>query len=115
MESRLDTTKGGLVKSRIFARMRPFSSDGTGHAADSEEVDKKLDKFDSQSISVKDRHKTTKYDFPTEVLSPEASQQKVFDTIMPDLFDAWSIQCKNVMLFAYGQTGTGKTHTMFGS
>jgi hypothetical protein len=34
---------------------------------------------------------------------------------MSDLVDAWTNQAHNCMVFAYGQTGTGKTHTMFGT
>lgn len=117
MEVKLDMTKGGLVKSCVFARLRPFSTDGTGHAADSEEVDQKIEKFDASNIWLtgKKTKKTKKYDFAKSIFLPEASQQDVYEGIMADLFPAWSVQNKNVMLFAYGQTGTGKTHTMFGS
>lgn len=111
----LDTTKGGLVKSRVYARVRPFSTDGTGHASGGDEVEKKLEKFDDKTLTVKDRHKSTTYAFATAVFIPEKTQQEVYDAIMPDLLDGWTTQCKNVMFFAYGQTGTGKTHTMFGS
>jgi hypothetical protein len=48
----------------------------------------------------------------TRVLRPEASQEDVFDIFESDM--ASVLTGANVTIFAYGQTGTGKTHTMVG-
>lgn len=98
------------MKSAVFCRIRPFSQEG-GHADTQEETGKKLDKFDDQSLHVSGK----KYVFPRRVLLPESTQQEVFENVMPELLDAWTTQCRNCMFFCYGQTGTGKTHTMFGT
>lgn len=56
-----------------------------------------------------------KYNFMKKVLVPEVSQQDVWDEFMPPLVDEFTMKNgRNVFLLAYGQTGTGKTHTMFG-
>jgi hypothetical protein len=56
-----------------------------------------------------------KYAFPKQVLGPECTQQEVADATAPDLVEAFTQENYNVLFFAYGQTGTGKTHTMFGT
>ena len=49
------------------------------------------------------------------MLGPEVKQQEVFDSAGAELVEKFTAQPgNNVMLLAYGQTGTGKTHTMFG-
>ena len=50
-----------------------------------------------------------------KVLVPEVTQQDVWDEFVPELVDEFTMKNgRNVFLLAYGQTGTGKTHTMFG-
>lgn len=51
----------------------------------------------------------------TAVVPPEATQAETFDTLLvaSDLLTAFHTD-ENVLFFAYGQTGTGKTHTMLG-
>lgn len=104
--------ESGLSPSYVYCRIRPFAESG-GHA-DGEAVEKSLDGWTDKSIFVKDRHARTEYTFPTAVVTPEKTQQETFDAVMPDLIDAWIMKVYNVMFLAYGQTGTGKTHTMFG-
>ncbi|KAK3234069.1 hypothetical protein CYMTET_55672 [Cymbomonas tetramitiformis] len=106
----VEVTKAGLAKASVFARLRPRASEG-GYKDENVACSKKLEKFTEKALWVSGK----KYDFPSVVLTPEKSQQEVYDTIMPVLVDAWVQQCQNVMFFAYGQTGTGKTHTMFGT
>ena len=52
--------------------------------------------------------------FEDGVLEPEVSQQDVFDTIGRPAAEA-VLDGYNVTIFAYGQTGAGKTHTIYGS
>ena len=55
-----------------------------------------------------------KYEFPKKVFTPEATQVEVFEEVRPLVNEFISMPGRNVMLLAYGQTGTGKTHTIFG-
>lgn len=50
----------------------------------------------------------------TKVFTPESSQEEVFSTVAVGLIDSF-ICGKNVLLFAYGPTSSGKTYTMQGS
>eukprot|EP00928_Gymnodinium_smaydae_P074260 TRINITY_DN57327_c0_g1_i1.p1 TRINITY_DN57327_c0_g1~~TRINITY_DN57327_c0_g1_i1.p1 ORF type:complete len:413 (+),score=57.69 TRINITY_DN57327_c0_g1_i1:46-1239(+) len=101
----------GLMRTPVYCRVRPIGKDGHGMG---EEVEKKLDGWTEESVFVKDRHERAEYTFPTRVLTPEKSQDEVYKTVMHDVCDAWIANATNVVLLAYGQTGTGKTHTMFG-
>lgn len=105
--------EGGLHASTVFCRIRPMAADG-GHA-DGEEVEMKLDGWDEGSIKVVNRHDNLNFTFPKLVITPEKSQIEMFEATMPQFLDAWLMKCYNVQLLAYGQTGTGKTHTMFGT
>eukprot|EP00591_Stephanopyxis_turris_P006397 CAMPEP_0195529920 /NCGR_PEP_ID=MMETSP0794_2-20130614/32581_1 /TAXON_ID=515487 /ORGANISM="Stephanopyxis turris, Strain CCMP 815" /LENGTH=204 /DNA_ID=CAMNT_0040661301 /DNA_START=304 /DNA_END=914 /DNA_ORIENTATION=+ len=63
-----------------------------------------------------DKHGTAAYGFPKQVIPPEASQDETYDILMPDLLRCFLSfnDAYNVLYFAYGQTGTGKTHSIFG-
>ena len=56
------------------------------------------------------------YTFPERVLKPECSQCDVWDTVLPPkvLAEFTEFGGRNLFLLTYGQTGTGKTHTIFG-
>jgi len=110
MQASLEDYKG-LIRTAVYCRIRPIGKDGHGMG---EEVEKKLDGWTEKSVFVKDRHKRLEYKFPNQVLPPEASQEDTYRVVMHQAVDAWLVNATNVMLFAYGQTGTGKTHTMFG-
>eukprot|EP00949_MAST-11_sp_MAST-11-sp1_P000498 g498.t1 len=47
------------------------------------------------------------------VFQPDASQSKVFESVV-DLVDS-AVAGYNATIFAYGATGSGKTHTMSGT
>ena len=49
-----------------------------------------------------------------KVVLPESSQQEMYRIVAAQYDEAVTNQQHNVMLLAYGQTGTGKTHTMLG-
>ena len=64
-------------------------------------------------VSHDQRGKETVYDYPSRVFPVDCTQEAVGQEVLPGLLeDFWSE--RNAMLFAYGQTGTGKTTTMFG-
>ena len=110
--------KGRLTRSNVFCRIRPFASFG-GHAETDEVQAKQLDSWDASSVSVATQYMFSKgsntYSFPRAVFPPEATQKEVFDSVAPSVVSALTQEKgNNVVMFAYGQTGTGKTHTMFG-
>ena len=54
------------------------------------------------------------YKFPSKVFGPERTQNEVSSHLEPYSDAFMAAPGKNVFLMAYGQTGTGKTHTIFG-
>lgn len=62
------------------------------------------------SSSANPSHKTFTYD---HVFGPRASQADLYERVVEPIVDE-VIQGYNCTVFAYGQTGTGKTHTMEG-
>ena len=107
-----------LKKPSIYVRIRPDDeSENGGHAIKNEEsVEKKLHEFTQDRISISDSHKVVDYTFPSLVFPPESTQGFVYDETIPSLLESFTQKNGyNVLLYAYGQTGTGKTHTIFGS
>ncbi|KAH6837267.1 Di-glucose binding protein with Kinesin motor domain-containing protein [Perilla frutescens var. hirtella] len=95
---------------RVFCRCRPMNSEeidgGASMAVDFEAAKDGEITVKSNGIS----RKTFKFD---AVFSPEADQSNVFEETSPlatSVLDGY-----NVCIFAYGQTGTGKTFTMEGT
>ncbi|KAG5227492.1 kinesin protein [Salix suchowensis] len=92
---------------RVFCRIRPITGgENVGHlrpvvASNSNEVVLKL--MDN---------KTKSYNFD-QVFHPGSSQDQVFTEVEPIIKSV--IDGYNACIFAYGQTGTGKTFTMEGS
>eukprot|EP00392_Amoebophrya_sp_AT5.2_P009212 g9240.t1 len=54
------------------------------------------------------------YRFMREVLPPDATQEAVYASAAAGLVEKFTKENFNGLLFTYGQTGTGKTHTIFG-
>ena len=118
-----------LGKASVFMRIRPAALAGGhaqhGHAA----AAKTLQGWDDRSVSVGwtaskedvghavDASSATAYDYPARVFTPEATQDDVYASVVPPLLDTLlghGQPPRDVLLFAYGQTGTGKTHTTLG-
>ena len=55
-----------------------------------------------------------KFTYPAHVITPEMDNEALFAQFMPQRIEAF-LEGVNVNVMAYGQTGTGKTHTMFGT
>jgi len=103
----------GLTRAAVFCRIRPLADEG-GHV-EGKAVEMKLDGWDEGHVFVQTSHERLEFDFPTAVVAPETTQEETYRIICPELVDAWLVKCCHVQLLAYGQTGTGKTHTMFGT
>ena len=95
----------------VYVRIRPKCTSG-GHA-DETKVAKRLHGWTDKTVQLKDRHSITDYVFPTQVLPPDISQATTYETTLAPLAQQF-VQHHNVCFFAYGQTGTGKTHSIFG-
>lgn len=62
--------------------------------------------------SDKRKSRTTSFSFD-HVFEPEVQNEEIFNTILPTL--GLTMQGKNICILAYGASGTGKSHTMFGT
>jgi len=102
-----------LCSTRSWVRIRPLGADGH---ADGQACEKQLGDFDETAVNIisHDQGGTVgRYDWMTKVFPVDCTQEDVAGDILPDILnDFWTN--KNALIFAYGQTGTGKTHTMFG-
>ncbi|KAJ0980484.1 hypothetical protein J5N97_008739 [Dioscorea zingiberensis] len=96
---------------RVFCRCRPLNKEETGEGAFMA-ID--FESAKDGELSVKAAHGSHKKTFKFDaVFSPEEDQEKVFERTSPlvtSVLDGY-----NVCIFAYGQTGTGKTFTMEGT
>lgn len=108
-----------LNKSAVYCRIRPQVFDGSGHDQTGEAVAKSLSGWTDTSVTLDTQYMFSKgentYKFPTKVFTPESSQSDVYTQFDPLVSEFTSTPGRNVMLLAYGQTGTGKTHTIFGA
>jgi len=103
-----------LAPIKSWVRIRPIGEDGH---TDGEPCEKQLGAFDEASVNIvshDQRGKVTPYSYMGRVFPVDCTQREVGDDVLPGLLqDFWTE--RNVLIFAYGQTGTGKTHTMFGT
>merc|ERR1712165_235959 len=104
----------------VFARIRPHAEKG-GHAARKagehpKNVDvKKLGKYDSDGIVMHGGTGEKHFDYMDRVILPPEDQESTYESMgLPTMLNRF-LDGYNVTFMAYGQTGTGKTHTMFGS
>ncbi|XP_078446979.1 kinesin-like protein KIN-14S [Wolffia australiana] len=95
---------------RVFCRCRPISSEELAKGSSMVvEFDPAQD-AELQIISSENLKKQFKFD---HVFSPQATQENIFAEVKPVVKSA--LDGFNVCIFAYGQTGTGKTFTMEGT
>ena len=98
----------------VHVRIRPLGEEG-GHVANGPGVAKRLAEFDENTVTLADRHGKTKYNFSRSVKGPDSTQESVYMSVASDnVKDFIAIGGHNALIFAYGQTGTGKTFTIFG-
>ncbi|XP_075392907.1 kinesin-like protein KIFC3 isoform X2 [Tenrec ecaudatus] len=95
---------------RVIARVRPVTKeDGEGPEAANAVT---FDPEDDSIIHLLHKGKPVSFELD-KVFSPGASQQDVFQEVQALITSC--IDGFNVCIFAYGQTGAGKTYTMEGS
>jgi len=103
-----------MVPTRTWVRIRPLGADGHG---DGEPCEKQLGTFDEQAVHIINHDQggmDVAFDYMNKVFPVDCTQEQVATDILPGLLDDFWAD-RNAMIFAYGQTGTGKTHTMFGT
>ena len=106
------------TKAQVYARIRPHAREG-GHAArrkgDQQKDVKRLGKFDGCSVTMHGGKGEHTFDYLDGVILPPEDQEATYEALgMNTMLDRF-LAGYNVTFLAYGQTGTGKTHTMFGS
>ncbi|XP_054934792.1 kinesin-like protein KIFC3 isoform X3 [Physeter macrocephalus] len=95
---------------RVIARVRPVTKeDGEGPEATNAVT---FDPDDDSIIHLLHKGKPVSFELD-KVFSPQASQQDVFQEVQALITSC--IDGFNVCIFAYGQTGAGKTYTMEGT
>jgi len=104
----------GLTPMAAFVRVKPLGVEPGGGTASS----KRITGMDATAGTIEmeaghGRSSTKSFDFAKEVFGPESTQQQVYDTIAAPLITQF-VQGYDVDLISYGQTGAGKTFTMFG-
>ena len=96
---------------RVFARVRPFLP---GDDAADDEQPCVIPKSDTTLKLRLNGDETKDYNFSFDrVFNPSSSQEAVFKEVSE--FVQSALDGYNVCLFSYGQTASGKTHTMQGS
>ena len=95
-------------KVEVAIRIRPLANyevqQGSFYGISIDETGKK--------IQINEETKIQTFNFD-HVANEFVSQEAFFEKIVKPLADSW-IEGKNATFFAYGQTGTGKTHTVLG-
>lgn len=92
-----------------FARLRPVLARLEGEDVPAFEVDP--DRRSVRCLDGKDAKSEWSYD---AVFGPKAATRDVFETACTSIVDQ-SLAGVNGTIFVYGQTSSGKTHTMFGT
>ena len=111
-----EVTKQGLTEADLYVRVRPMASEG-GHSANAEvkaTTRIKLHAVDAAGVTLDEARGRVHYKFMRKMIVPPASQLDMYRDVAAHYDEAITMQLTDVMMLAYGQTGTGKTHTMLG-
>lgn len=99
-----------LAKINPFGRLKPDSDRKGGTTSE-----KLITGWDEKegSIDISDKGKSVVFDIFNELISPDAKQVEVYETVAAPLVEKW-LAGYDADLLLYGQTGSGKTFTCFG-
>lgn len=111
---------GDLTPTEVFVKLRPKNTNSehaTDHDKEGEKVEKSLERYDEKSVELATQYMfssgTAKYEYMKRVVLPERTQEEAYADMMPPLVDRFTGEAEqgpsNVLFFAYGQSGTGKT------
>lgn len=110
---------GKLEEPAVFARVRPPAESG-GHAMPPEGEahrygeGKRYAGHSEAGVAIADRHGEEVFGFPRRVFGGRASQEEVYRELALPSVGRFTRGGGHALVFAYGQTGTGKTHTILG-
>jgi hypothetical protein len=112
-----------LRRPNVVVRVRPFAESG-GHSDQREAVYKRLASWEDGVVVIEDNvgtdngsltgTRSESFTFGRDVLGPSAKQIEMYDVVAAKLMTSVCSEGFSGFIFAYGQTGTGKTHTIFG-
>ncbi|KAM9939677.1 hypothetical protein OXX80_000844 [Metschnikowia pulcherrima] len=92
---------------QVICRLRPFSS-----AEEAASASRSVHVIDENTVTIDEKESSTTFTYD-HVFGTDTSQETVYDVVgkktLEDLFLGF-----NGTILAYGQTGAGKSHTMFG-
>jgi len=95
---------------RVYCRIRPFAREEAPESLENRAIHPSVSK---ERITIQESAASKAHNFNFDnVFTEESTQADVFEEVIPILQSA--IDGYNVCIFAYGQTGAGKTHTMQG-
>eukprot|EP01065_Artemidia_motanka_P010753 TRINITY_DN15759_c0_g2_i1.p1 TRINITY_DN15759_c0_g2~~TRINITY_DN15759_c0_g2_i1.p1 ORF type:complete len:767 (+),score=274.89 TRINITY_DN15759_c0_g2_i1:49-2301(+) len=94
----------------VFVRMRP-ARDGEQTEGDAMRALKLLD---NRTVYLKDRYVEERPMVFSKAFNAEATQESIFEAVGAPAVDA-ALAGRNGTVLVYGQTGTGKTYTAFGT
>ncbi|KAK8800778.1 hypothetical protein WA158_000103 [Blastocystis sp. Blastoise] len=95
---------------QVAVRFRPFTKDEKSLTSG---PPFKCNRFTNEVITVPGKGESVTYDFDN-VFAPSTKQEEVFEKVARPVIDDMLLGY-NCTIFAYGQTGTGKTYTMEGN
>ena len=105
-----DLKKKVLERVMVYVRVRPISDEEMRSTS----KDSIIEKPDACHISINSKKDSEKKHFTFDhVFDHDSNQKFVYSTIAKPVVDS-VLQGYNGTILAYGQTGTGKTHTMIG-
>ena len=98
----------GGERVRVYTRIRPATTREQSNGVSCSAVDEATIGVTSDAVTQREQQR--KWDFD-RAYAPEADQAEVYDEVGKPILDA-VMQGYNGTVLAYGQTGTGKTHTL---
>ena len=86
--SRKGKDRKKLSRPNVIIRVRPQAEYGGHQEADDRlSVEKRLHSWTEDTISIEDSHQVREYTFPTKVISPEASPEESYKSLLPPLME----------------------------
>ena len=99
-------TKLTMKSIQVFVRIRPFQ-------ANENVWETCIESVDENCVTVIDQHKEKQSFTFDRVFPEEICQKEIYETIGKDVLES-AFRGVNGTIFCYGQTSSGKTHTVIG-
>lgn len=98
---------------KVYGRIRPPRKQRKGKPG-REPCDFSFDGDKGKELKIRTKTDSGNFGFNGRVFGPDTVQEDIFDTIAEPVIDS-VLQGYNGTIFAYGQSGSGKTYTMTGA